>query len=637
MDPRRDAARTPCRLTLVAMGLAFLASGLAAAPRTYELELVLGGLAAPRDIANAGDDRLFVALKDGRIVIVENGAVTGTFLDIRNRVLASTTAEGELGLLSLAFHPDYAANGFFYVVFTDASEDSLISRFSRQAGNPNRADPASERLVLRVPQLLDNHNVNHLRFGPDGKLYIATGDGGFLSEPRCTPQQGDNLLGKILRLDVDQNIDRAPYHGIPVDNPFLGPDTVRDEIWALGLRNPWRISFDRQTGDLYIGDPGHSGATAREEIDFEPAGSPGGRNYGWKMVEGLRCRGSSANCDAPLPPCGSPVYTPPLFDYAHDTPSRCAVVGGNVYRGSAIPSLFGVYVFGDFCGQLWATSEADGFRRIDMAPTLPGTVTFGEDANGELYVATLGGELYRLVGGDTSEAMAGSVAFTPGPTDAGESAGTVALALERTGGTDGAVSVRVVSAGGTATPGADYQPLDATLSWADGQGGVRTVLLTLLDDLLIEGNETIELRIEGAAGGVGIGQPATRSFVIGDDDLPTTCIQDAQTLCLNDGRFAVRVHWRTRQLREGFGTAVTITEDGGWYWFFRAGNPEVFVKVLDACTNNGHFWVFAGGMTDVETRMTVVDTESGQLNVYTSAQGEPFGTIRDTRAFATCP
>lgn len=637
-DRRVNLAISPFRTAgLFSLLCILFASASIAAPRTYDLELVRSGLDAPRDLTHAGDDRLFIALRDGRVVFVENGGAPVTFLDIRDRVVPSTIEQGELGLLSVAFHPNYAQNGFFFVVYTDASEDSWISRFSRQPGNPNRADPSSERRLLRVEQITFNHNVNHLRFGPDGMLYVATGDGGFQSEPRCTPQEGNNLLGKILRLDVDQNVNATPYHGIPVDNPFLGPDGIRDEIWAMGLRNPWRISFDRQTGDLFIGDPGHSGGAAREEINFEPAGSPGGRNYGWKMMEGLRCRGSSANCAGPLPACGSNVYTSPLFDYDHSIETRCAVVGGYVYRGTTIPSLVGVYVFGDFCGQMWATSEVDGFQPIAMAPVLGGLVSFGEDGSGELYVATLGGELYRIVGGDTSDAMAGRIAIVSAPPETLESAVPQSVVLARIDGSDGEVSVRVVTSGGSATPGVDYLAVDQRVTWADGEDGVKFVEMTLVDDSIIEGDETVELRLEGAAGGVGIAEPGRASFTIVDDDLPSVCVEDTHTLCLNEGRFSVQVFWRTPQAREGLGTAIPITEDGGWYWFFRATNPEVFIKILDGCTINNHFWVFAGGMTDVETRMTVVDTSTGALRVYESGQSQVFGTIRDTRAFATCP
>lgn len=626
----------PSFLVAVLLALTSLAS-VGAAAQTIDLDLVLEGLNAPRDLAHAGDARLFVALRDGRIVRIEGGVVAGVFLDIRDRVVTSSTEVGELGLLSLAFHPGFADNGFVFVVYTDATEDSVIARFRIRADDPNQLDPASERVLLRIAQPDVNHNVNNLRFGADGMLYVASGDGGFVSEPRCTGQQGDSLLGKILRLDVDQNVDAPPYHGIPADNPFFGPDTIRDEIWALGVRNPWRMSFDRLTGDLYIGDPGHNGGGAREEIDVELAMSGGGRNYGFKMVEGFRCRGSSAGCDSPLPPCDSLLYTPPVLDYAH-TSERCAVVGGHVYRGDLIPSLRGVYLFGDFCGQLWTTSRASNWQLVAMAPLLPGAVTFGEDAGGELYVATLAGQLFRIVDVDLSEPNRGEVAFTQEIFSIREGVSAVTVSVTRVGGTDGAVSIRLLStAGGTATEGDDYRAVDTVVSWADGEGGIQAVLVPIVDDVAIELSETFHVQLSDATGGVAVASPADAVVTIEDNDAPAACTPDARTLCLNEGRFQVQVDWRIGSGATGVGTAVPITTDGGWFWFFRDTNPEVFVKILDACDSRELFWVFAGGLTDVETRVTVVDTLRGVVKTYDSALGEPFGTIRDTRAFATCP
>lgn len=606
----------------------------AAPPRSFELERVGGGLRLPTDMADAGNGALLIAEKRGQIVWFEAGAVTDTFLDIRDRVRVAGFDAGEQGLLSFALHPDFASNGRFFVTYTGNDGDSVVARFERSAG-ARAVDVESERILLRVPQPGDNHNVDVLRFGPDGFLYIGAGDGGFLVEPRCTAQDGDSWLGKLLRIDVDRNVDTAPFYAIPSSNPFAGADAIRDEIWAFGLRNPWRISFDRLTGDLYIGDPGQGGGSAREEIDIEPAFSGGGRNYGWKMVEGNRCRGSSAGCGRALPPCGSSAYTRPALDYSHGS-GRCAVVGGHVYRGASIQGLDGVYVFGDYCGQLWA-APADGAAPIAMEPALPELTTFGEDARSELYALTQDGTLYRLVDANLSDAMSDEVRFLRSTRSVGEGGGTIEIEIERVGNGDGNIVADVDVRGGTAEPQTDFNPPAATLSWGDGELGVKTVSLALIDDATIETAETILLGLEAVSDNVAIGDPGVLELTIVDDDSVTTCIPNGETLCLQGSRFAVQVFWRTMQPREGLGTAVPITADGGWYWFFRPGNPEVFVKVLNGCTVNGFFWVFAGGMTDVETRLTVLDTATGAIETYGSGQAEAFGTIRDTRAFDSCP
>jgi len=355
-----------------------------------ELQQLAHGLDPVTSVTHAGDDRVFLTLRPGRIVIFSGGAVKPqAFLDIHGLV----NDNGEGGLLSVAFHPHFAENGFLFVNYTNSDLNTVIARYHVSA-NPDQADAASGRILLTIPQPFDNHKGGQLQFGPDGYLYIGMGDGGSAFDPACRAQRTDNLLGKMLRIDVDQNVSTAPFYGIPVDNPFRGPGDPPDEIWATGLRNPWRFSFDHQTGDLWIGDVGQG---LREEVDFQPVTSHGGENYGWKVMEGTLCSTTDA-CPASTPACNSAAYTLPVLEYAHNP--HCSITGGYVYRGNALPQLRGAYVFGDFCsGVLWAAfRQGGGFTVQNIAGTLPNLITFGQDKNGELYLATLDGGLYRLNG-----------------------------------------------------------------------------------------------------------------------------------------------------------------------------------------------------------------------------------------------
>jgi glucose/arabinose dehydrogenase len=358
------------------------------------LQEVASGLDAPVAITHAGDDRLFLTLREGEIVIFQGGRVLpAPFLDIRSRV--GTAGEG--GLLSVAFHPRYSTNGFFFVNYTNTAGDTVIDRFRISTNDPNRADTTSRRTLLTIVQPFSNHNGGQIKFGPDGYLYIGMGDGGAANDPACRAQRNDTLLGKMLRIDVDQNVETAPFYGVPSDNPFRGiggATDMPDEVWATGLRNPWRFSFDRLTGDLWIGDVGQG---QREEIDFQPAASRGGENYGWKMMEGTNCLSTSA-CPSTVPPCNSSALTLPVLEYDHG--AGCSVTGGYVYRGNSLPQLRGTYFFGDLCsGQIWAaTRQGDTFQVRRLGTTVSNLVTFGEDRQGELYVASIAGRLFRLVG-----------------------------------------------------------------------------------------------------------------------------------------------------------------------------------------------------------------------------------------------
>jgi glucose/arabinose dehydrogenase len=360
------------------------AEGRSAAAPIVTLHTVVAGLGQITAITNAGDGRLFVTIQGGRVLILTGTQVLpAPFLDITARVGSNGS---ERGLLSVAFHPQYAQNRFFFVDYTDLSGNTVIARYETLASDPNRADPASEVILMHINQPFPNHNGGQLQFGPDGDLYIGMGDGGSANDPNCYAQRDESLLGKLLRIDVDQNVNSPPFYGIPANNPFTTPGGPREEIWAKGLRNPWRFSFDRVTGDLWIGDVGQD---AWEEIDFQAAGSAGGQNYGWKMMEGNHCGSGASGCPSGVPSCNAPSLVRPRFEYSHA--EGCSVTGGYVYRGSLVPALSGHYVYGDYCsGRLWADGE-----RLD--PVAPQLSTFGEDASGELYLGTQGGQVLRFV------------------------------------------------------------------------------------------------------------------------------------------------------------------------------------------------------------------------------------------------
>ena len=357
----------------------------AAPDATIQLQLVASGLARPVDLTTPRGDRsrLFIVEKTGylRIVTVSNGVYTllaTPFLDIDALVGSSGN---EQGLLGLAFHPNYASNGYFYVDYTNNVGDTVIARYRVSTGNPNLADPTSALILLTIAQPYSNHNGGQLHFGPDGYLYIGMGDGGSGGDPEDRAQNTGTLLGKMLRIDVNSG---SPY-GIPPTNPFVGPGNPLDEIWAIGVRNPWRYSFDRLTGDLWIGDVGQS---AWEEIDLEPAGSPGGRNWGWRCMEGNHIYDISGNCPADLS-----VLDEPLFEYSHS--DGCAITGGYVYRGSPNSAYFGQYLFADYCvGSQLRTLVRSGstWTRVDHVLSASGGLSvgrptaFGEDALGNVYI-----------------------------------------------------------------------------------------------------------------------------------------------------------------------------------------------------------------------------------------------------------
>ncbi len=359
-------------------------------PANLAFQQVASGLSSPVFVTNAGDGsgRLFILEKAGRIRIVKNGALLSQpFLDISS-IVKSTNSEQ--GLLGLAFHPSYASNGYFYVAYTATRpSDSVgsiltLARYTVST-DPDVASSASASVLLTIQHPSQgNHNGGMLAFGPDGYLYWSTGDGGSGGDPPNNAQNLGVLLGKLLRLDVDS---ASPY-AAPSSNPFFSsPNANTKLIWAYGLRNSWRYSFDRLTGDLYIGDVGQS---AWEEVDFQPAGDPGGENYGWRLMEGFHCYNPSTNCD-PLN-----VTTLPVTEYGHSP--ECAITGGYVYRGSNFPALYGRYFYGDYCsGKVWSLYNDGGWTVEQLVDTPYSISSFGQDEAGDLYLVDLGGSVYRIV------------------------------------------------------------------------------------------------------------------------------------------------------------------------------------------------------------------------------------------------
>lgn len=352
---------------LIVIGLCFSPSSRAEITLTQVTQFAGVDLTNARD----GSNRLFFVSQLGTIRILKNGELLEQpFLDIRDRV---GSLFNEQGLLSMAFPPGFGNKTHFYVYYTDRNGRSVISRFFISA-DPDVALADSEETILIELQPFDNHNGGRLQFGPDGMLYFAFGDGGGANDPQDNAQDPTTLLGKLIRIDVESG--EQPY-GIPDDNPFVGVAGTRNEIWASGLRNPFKISFDSQTGDLYIADVGQDD---REEVNFQPAASQGGENYGWDIAEGTICR---------MGTCAG--FVPPVFEYNHD--EGCSITGGEVYRGSDYPDFDGVYFFADFCfGTVWGIQQQNGqFVVTEMLDTSQSIVTFGRDESGNVYLSSFNG------------------------------------------------------------------------------------------------------------------------------------------------------------------------------------------------------------------------------------------------------
>jgi glucose/arabinose dehydrogenase len=373
----------------------------------------VSGVTLPTYITSAGDGtgRVFIVERQGRIRLVKAGVLQATpFLDISARV---TSAGTEQGLLSVAFPPNYASKGYFYVDYTNTNGigDTTVSRF-HLSGNPDVADPNSEQVLFNVTQPFANHNGGQLQFGPDGFLYVGLGDGGSGGDPFNNGQTTSTLLGKLLRINVEPSASppasvSGPFnylfpviskaasglgYTIPITNPYAQTAGYRGEIWALGLRNPWRFTFDRQTNDLYIADVGQN---TYEEIDFQPAASLGGENYGWVILEGMHCYPpGTTGCTPPA------RYAAPIAEYDHSF--GCSVTGGYVYRGPGNATMQGVYFFGDYCsGRIWGLQkDISGWHMQLLATPAINISTFGEDQAGNLYVASYSdGIIYQITAG----------------------------------------------------------------------------------------------------------------------------------------------------------------------------------------------------------------------------------------------
>ena len=428
---------------------------------------VADGLESPCWVgAPPGDDpRLFVLEQHAsRVRVVEDGVLLpAPFLDLKEK----TSVGGERGLLGMAFHPDYATNGFFFLVYTNEATpigNTVLARYQVSATDPNAADPGSELVLLEVVQPFMTHQGGGLQFGPlDGYLYVGLGDGGAGFDPFCSAQNPGKFLGKLLRLDVDGG---TPY-AVPPDNPFVGGAGGHlPEIWSIGFRNPWRFSFDRLTGDLYLGDVGQNDF---EEINYEPA-LAGGRNYGWRIMEGHQCNGVDVCL---MGACDDPSYTQPLHVYPNSGTPECAVIGGFVYRGCAIPDLQGHYFFADYCGnRVWSFRVVAGLltdfqeRTFELAPggglQLNSIVSFGEDARGELYLVDQGGELFQIV----PQGAVGADCDGDGQEDGCEIAGQASLdldgdgVLDQCGGLAGDAAGVSIAAGGVQNLALDAGPAE---------------------------------------------------------------------------------------------------------------------------------------------------------------------------------
>lgn len=346
---------------------------------------IASNLPRPIGVVNAGDgsNRLFIVLQGGEIRIWNGSSVLGTPFLTR-----SVSCCDERGLLGVAFHPNYETNGYFFLYYTNSIGDITVSRYSVSSGNPNVADSGSELILFTEPHPETNHNGGQIAFGPDGYLYVAIGDGGGAGDQHGPIGNGQNLntrLGKILRIDVDG----GPPYAVPATNPFVGQSNVNDEIWAWGLRNPWRFSFDRQTGDLIVADVGQG---SWEEVDFQVAGYTGGQNYGWRRMEGAHCFNPSSGCDT-----GNLVY--PILEYSHSF--GCSITGGFRLR-KAGSRADGDYYYADYCsGRVWAANRYCGgnWRTVEVADLTFNVPSFGEAEDGSLYLVRAGistGAVYRL-------------------------------------------------------------------------------------------------------------------------------------------------------------------------------------------------------------------------------------------------
>jgi len=498
---------------------------------TLALGTPLGGFSSPVGITHAGDGtaRLFVVEQGGRIRLVKNGVLQATpFLNISARI----SAGGERGLLGLAFPHDYARKGYFYVNYTNTAGDTVISRFQRSAASADTADPASEQILLTIGQPFANHNGGQLAYGQrDRFLYVGMGDGGSAGDPGNRAQNPAELLGKILRLDTETG---RPYtYTSPATNPFVSTTGFRPEIWALGVRNPWRFSFDRLTADLYIADVGQG---SWEEINFQPAASLGGENYGWRIMEGTHCFNPN--------PCSVFGLTLPILEYGHGA-GDCSVTGGYVYRAGAFPRMQGLYLYGDFCsGRIWGLRrESNVWQNSLLLDTSIQISAFGEDEFGALYVAGYNtGEIYPLVDAGqtpvpTPTPTPVEVKFVSATFNAFEQQGAADIGVTRTGDTTGELFVDYATSDGTATSRGDYTTARGTLRFAPGETQKLFRVLISNDDTQ-EGSEIFNVTLSNLVGNGTLEASPARTVTVNDDDEATSA-----TNPLDRSDFFVRQHY----------------------------------------------------------------------------------------------
>ena len=499
---------------------------------TLTLGTPLGGFSSPVGITHAGDGtgRLFVIQQGGQIRLVKNGVLQATpFLNISTRI----SSGGERGLLGLAFPHDYARKGYFYVCYTNPAGDIAIARYRVSTGNADVADAASEQVVITIPHPTNaNHNGGQIAFSQrDRLLYAGIGDGGSGGDPPNNAQNTNVLLGKVLRLDTETG---RPYtYTSPATNPFISTAGFRPEIWALGVRNPWRFSFDRLTADLFIADVGQGNW---EEINFQPAASAGGENYGWRIMEGTHCFNP--------PGCSVTGLTLPVVEYNHSA-GDCSVTGGYVYRAGAFPRMQGLYFYGDFCtGRIWGLRrESAVWQSTLLLDTSFQISAFGEDEFGALYVAGYNtGEIYPLV--DAGQTPVSTP--TPGPAEIKfvnptfttfEEQGAADISVMRTGNTAVEVFVDYATSDSTATSRGDYTTARGTLRFAPGETTKPFRVLISNDDTQ-EGDEAFIVTLSNIVGNGTLESNPGRTVLITDDDATTSA-----TNPLDRSDFFVRQHY----------------------------------------------------------------------------------------------
>jgi hypothetical protein len=598
------------------------------------LEQVLGGLTAPVDLVAPGDGsgRLFLVEQGGRIRILEGGQLLpNPFLDLHQLVTCGASYCGERGLLGLAFAPDYATSRAFYVDYTNVDGDTVIARYRVAATDPRRAEPESAQVLLTIDQPADNHNGGHLAFGADGFLYVGMGDGGGGGDPNDNGQNRNSLLGKLLRIDVGGD----GAYAVPADNPFVGVAGTRPEIWALGLRNPWRFSFDRATGDLFVGDVGQN---LYEEVDFVPSAVGGGQNFGWRRME-------ASHCFSPASGCNDGTLTLPILEYDHDR--GCSVTGGFRYRGSAIRELVGSYLYSDFCdGRIWAaTPDAGGHWQTEvLVDSSLAVVSFAEDEAGELYIVGYGdgrsanGTLWRLRNaGATCTAQTLCL-------DGGRFAVSATWVNQYDGSHGNAVPVAYSDLTGYFTFG-DPRNLELVvkvLDFGEAGGPIKVYYGQMTDlqfTLTVTEVATGDVRrYENTVGNCGGFDDAAFTFDAAPPGVAKSagsCVGSATRLCLLDRRFAVEVDWANQfDGSGGNAQAAGLTDFAGLFTFTDPRNVEMVVKTLVFQDNGGadRILVLAGALSNLEYVMRVIDTSNGEVRSYLNPPGSYCGII-DADAF----